>query len=118
VVIVLEVLTAALILGGSALALTAAIGVVRFPDTLTRMHAATKPQVLGLLLVLGGAAVRLRDHADVGMLILTAIFTLITAPVVAHRVGQLAYREQSRSDLLTVDEMRNRPENPGYSSDS
>ena len=57
-------------LSGSVLALTAAIGVVRFPDTLSRMHAATKPQVLGLLLVLAGAAIRLRGHADVGMLIL------------------------------------------------
>ena len=60
-------------LGGSALALTAAIGVVRFPDTLSRMHAATKPQVLGLLLVLVGAAIRLRGNVDVGMLILTGV---------------------------------------------
>ena len=62
-----------LVLGGSTLALTAAIGVVRFPDTLTRMHAATKPQVLGLLLVLAGAAIRLRGNADVGMLILDGL---------------------------------------------
>jgi len=103
----LDVVTAVLVLTGSFLALTAAIGVVRFPDTLTRMHAATKPQVLGLLLVLGGAAIRLRDHVDVGMIILTGLFTLITAPVVAHRVGQLAYREQSVSDnLLSIDEIR------------
>ena len=102
----LDVLAAVLVLGGSALALTAAIGVLRFPDTLTRMHAATKPQVLGLLLVLGGAAIRLRGNVDVGMLVLTAMFTLITAPVIAHRVGQLAYREQRISDDFTVDEMR------------
>jgi multicomponent Na+:H+ antiporter subunit G len=102
----LDVVTAMLVLGGSTLALTAAIGVVRFPDTLTRMHAATKPQVLGLLLVLAGAAIRLRGNADVGMIILTGLFTVITAPVVANRVGQLAYREQNiRDDLLTRDEM-------------
>jgi multicomponent Na+:H+ antiporter subunit G len=101
-----DVVAAALVLAGSTLALTAAVGVVRFPDTLTRMHAATKPQVLGLLLVLAGAAIRLRGHVDVGMLILTGLFTLITAPVVANRVGQLAYREQNvRDDLLTKDEM-------------
>lgn len=98
---------AALILSGSALALTAAIGVVRFPDTLARMHAATKPQVLGLLLVLAGAATRLQGNADIGMLILTGLFTVITAPVIAQRVGQLAYREQNLQDRLTVDEMRN-----------
>jgi multicomponent Na+:H+ antiporter subunit G len=101
-----DVVAAVLVLAGSTLALTAAVGVVRFPDTLTRMHAATKPQVLGLLLVLAGAAIRLRGHVDVGMVILTGLFTLITAPVVANRVGQLAYREQNvRDDLLTKDEM-------------
>jgi multicomponent Na+:H+ antiporter subunit G len=95
------------ILAGSALALTAAIGVVRFPDTLSRMHSATKPQTLGLLLVLAGAAVRLRGNVDVGMLILSAMFTLITSPVVANRVGQLAYREGNiREDLVAVDELR------------
>ena len=103
---VLDVISGALVLGGSALSLTAAIGVVRFPDTLARMHAASKPQVLGLLLVLAGAAIRLRDHADVGMVLLAALFTITTAPVVANRVGQLAYREQSfRKDLLTKDEL-------------
>jgi multicomponent Na+:H+ antiporter subunit G len=101
-----DLLAAVLVLGGSALALTAALGVLRFGDTLTRMHAATKPQVLGLLLVLGGATIRLSGNVDVGMLVLTAMFTLITAPVVAHRVGQLAYREQKVGDELTVDEMR------------
>ena len=108
----LDIVTGVLVLGGSTLALTAAIGVVRFPDTLTRMHAATKPQVLGLLLVLAGAAIRLRGNVDVGMVILTGLFTLITAPVVANRVGQLAYREQNiRDDLLTRDEMREFAEN-------
>jgi multicomponent Na+:H+ antiporter subunit G len=107
----LDVVAAVLVLAGSLLALTAAIGVVRFPDTLSRMHAATKPQVLGLLLVLVGAAIRLRGHADVGMVILTGLFTVITAPVVANRVGQLAYREQAfRDDLLTKDEMSDHDE--------
>jgi multicomponent Na+:H+ antiporter subunit G len=104
---VLDVISGVLILGGSALALTAAIGVVRFPDTLSRMHSATKPQTLGLLLVLAGAAVRLRGTVDVGVLILSAMFTLITTPVVANRVGRLAYREGNiREDLVTVDELR------------
>ena len=101
-----DVIAAVLVLAGASLALTAAIGVVRFPDTLSRMHAATKPQSLGLLLVLAGAATRMRGHADVGMLILTGLFTLITAPVVANRVGQMAYREQSfRDDLLVRDDL-------------
>jgi len=108
---VAELLTAILVLGGSALALTAAIGLVRFPDTLSRMHAATKPQVLGLLLVLSGAAIRLLGSIDAGVFILTGVFALVTAPVIAQRVGQLAYRESSDlEDLLAVDALRERAE--------
>ncbi|MCV7192561.1 monovalent cation/H(+) antiporter subunit G [Mycolicibacterium brumae] len=105
---VTDIISSVLILSGSALGLTAAIGIVRFRDTLSRMHSATKPQTLGLLLVLAGAAIQLLGNSDVGMLILTGMFTLITAPVVAQRVGQLAYREQNLKDRLTLDEMDDR----------
>jgi multicomponent Na+:H+ antiporter subunit G len=39
------------------------------------------------------------------MLILTGMFAVITAPVVANRVGQLAYREQNLHDMLAKDEL-------------
>lgn len=103
--IVLDVFAGVLVLAGSVLALTAAIGVVRFPDTLARMHSATKPQVLGLLLVLFGALIRLRGSHDAGMVTVSILFTLITAPVVAHRVGRLAYQEQDMTEVLTVDQL-------------
>lgn len=89
-----EIISTALVLAGAAVALTASIGLLRFRDTLSRMHAATKPQTFGLLLVLSGAGVRLGQSVDIGMLILAALFAMITAPVVAQRIGQLAYREQ------------------------
>ena len=115
---VADIISGILVLGGSTLALTAAIGIVRFPDTLMRMHAATKPQTLGLLLVLAGATIRLRGNADVGMLILTGLFALITAPVIANRVGQLAYRENNyREDLLITDEMREFADHPESGAD-
>ncbi|MBF6077924.1 monovalent cation/H(+) antiporter subunit G [Nocardia beijingensis] len=102
-----HVLAGALILFGSTLALTAAIGIVRFPDTLTRMHAATKPQVIGLILVLAGAAIQLRGHGNVWTLVLVGLFTLLTAPVIAHLIGRTAYREQRHRDgLLRVNELR------------
>ncbi|ORV45756.1 cation:proton antiporter [Mycolicibacter engbaekii] len=103
--IALDVLAGVLVLAGSVLALTAAVGVVRFPDTLARMHSATKPQVLGLLLVLLGALIRLRGSHDAGMVTVSILFTLITAPVVAHRVGRLAYQEQDMDKMLIIDEL-------------
>ena len=47
----LDLAAVILILIGALLCLTAAIGLLRFRDVPTRLHAATKPQVLGLVLV-------------------------------------------------------------------
>ncbi|MCH5644074.1 MULTISPECIES: monovalent cation/H(+) antiporter subunit G [unclassified Gordonia (in: high G+C Gram-positive bacteria)] len=97
---IIDIVSGVLMFLGSALALTAAIGILRFPDTLSRMHAATKPQTLGLLLLLLGAMLRLGHNVDVGMLILASLFALMTAPVVAHRIGRLVYQEQRARDGL------------------
>ncbi|MFI7605391.1 monovalent cation/H(+) antiporter subunit G [Micromonospora sp. NPDC049366] len=97
------------VLAGAVLALAAGIGVLRFPDVLDRMHAATKPQTLGVLLLLAGVALRLRSPADVGMVALVALFQLATAPVAAQMIGRAAYRS-GRVDrsLLDTDELAGR----------
>ncbi|MDG4837389.1 monovalent cation/H(+) antiporter subunit G [Micromonospora sp. WMMD967] len=102
-------LGAACLIAGALLALAAAIGVLRFPDALSRMHAATKPQVLGVLLLLIGIALRLRSGSDLGMLLLVAVFQLATAPVAAQMIGRAAYRS-GRLDrsLLDADELADR----------
>ncbi|MEH3032642.1 MAG: monovalent cation/H(+) antiporter subunit G [Aeromicrobium erythreum] len=101
-----DVLAGACLLLGSALALVAGIGLVRFPDVLTRMHAATKPQTLGLLLVLLGLALRLQSVGVAVTLALVAAFQLLTAPVAAHMVGRAAFRTGFVDrDQLVVDEL-------------
>lgn len=91
---------------GSLLTLIAAIGVARFPDLLSRMHAATKPQVLGLVLMMSGLALSLASSQLTWKLTLVVLFQLITAPVSAHMVGRAGYRTAKvRSDLLVVDEL-------------
>ena len=101
----LDVLAVLLLLTGAFLCLTAGLGLVRFPDVLTRMHAGTKPQVLGVLLVMIGAAIRLDGWANAWMLLLVAAFQLLTAPVSAHLISRVAYRRRHvRRDLLLVDE--------------
>ncbi|WP_346535818.1 monovalent cation/H(+) antiporter subunit G [Micromonospora sp. DPT] len=95
-------LGAVALVAGALLSLAAGIGVLRFPDVLDRMHAATKPQVLGALLLLLGLALRLRDPADLGMLALVAVFQLATAPVAAQMIGRAAYRS-GRVDRTLLD---------------
>ncbi|MGY4719845.1 monovalent cation/H(+) antiporter subunit G [Naumannella huperziae] len=103
---VLDIAGALLLLAGSFLCLTAAIGLVRLPDVLTRMHAATKPQTLGLLCVLAGLGLTLREPRVIGVMVLAMLLQLATAPVAAHMVGRTAYRtHQFRDDLLDVDDL-------------
>ena len=101
-----DVVASICLIGGALLALAAGVGVLRFPDLLSRMHAGTKPQVLGLILVLIGLSLRLRSGAAVWALILVALFQMLTAPVAAHLVGRGGYRTgKVRRDLLVVDEL-------------
>ncbi|MEH1054083.1 monovalent cation/H(+) antiporter subunit G [Micromonospora sp. CPCC 206171] len=95
-------LGAVALVAGALLSLAAGIGVLRFPDVLDRMHAATKPQVLGALLLLLGLALRLRSPADLGMIALVAVFQLTTAPVTAQMIGRAAYRS-GRVDRTLLD---------------
>ena len=99
----IDVIAGTLLVAGSLMATIAAIGIVRFPDVLSRMHAATKPQTVGLLLILTGLALRLRDLSDITVIVLIAVFQLLTAPVSAHMVGRAAFRTGfARRDQLTV----------------
>lgn len=103
---VADIASVVCLLGGALLAFAAGVGALRFPDLLARMHAATKPQVLGLVLCLVGLALRLRSGGAVWALVLVALFQMLTAPVAAHMVGRAGYRTgKVRGDLLVVDEL-------------
>ena len=106
---VLDTAAGVCLIAGALLSLAAGIALVRFPDVLSRMHAAAKPQVLGLLLVLLGCALRLRTGVDITTLVLVGMFQLATAPVAAHMVGRAAYpHDDIRRDLLVTDELAGR----------
>lgn len=104
--IILDVLSSILMLAGAFLSLAAGVGVLRFPDLLARMHAATKPQVLGLMLVLVGLELQLRTWSGALVVVLVVLFQMLTAPVSAHMVGRAGYRTgKIRTDLLVMDEL-------------
>ena len=90
----LDILGGICLLLGAALCLAGAVGLVRFPDTLSRLHAVTKPQSLGLVLVLAALALTLRSWAAASTLVFAAVSQFLTSPVSAHLVGRTAYRNR------------------------
>lgn len=110
---VVDAVAAVLVLIGCAFTLIAAIGVVRLPDLPTRMHAATKPQVIGLMLVVSGLALRLRDPSVLGLLLFVVMLQMATSVVSSHMVARAGSRSGAiRADLLVVDELTNEPDRP------
>ncbi|GAA3747851.1 multicomponent Na+:H+ antiporter subunit G [Spinactinospora alkalitolerans] len=99
-------ITAVLVPTGALFAMIGTIGLVRFPTLLTRLHAATKPDTVGLLLILLGSAFQLPDLGAAVPLALVAMFQLATAPVLAPTLGRVAYsRGETNEEYLVVDEL-------------
>ena len=91
-----ELITAVLLCLGCLFCLLAAVGMIRLPDTLIRMHAATKAGTLGAGLILAAVAVRFGEVGTVLKALLTLVFLYLTAPVAAHLIGRAAYRSGIR----------------------
>jgi multicomponent Na+:H+ antiporter subunit G len=108
-----EILTVLFLVLGSLFSFVAALGMLRLPDTVIRMHAATKAGTLGAGLILIAEAF---FYAEVGITLraLAAIsFLLLTAPVAAHLIGRAAYYSGIRLWHKTwIDQLKDR-----YSAD-
>jgi multicomponent Na+:H+ antiporter subunit G len=112
---VLDLLGAVFLLAGTIFCLAAAVGVVRFPDVLTRLHAATKPQVFGLMLVLTGVALTLRTWHVVILALFTIGLQILTAPVSGHMIARTAYRTDQWDDQhASIDELADDLEAAGF----
>ena len=106
---VLEVISAALLLSGAFLCLVAGIGVMRLPDVFARMHAATKAATLGLMLISIAALLQVDDAGEIVALVLIVVVQFLTSPVAAHMVGRAAYRAGGLLSSATVlDELAGR----------
>jgi multicomponent Na+:H+ antiporter subunit G len=101
-----EVVTVGLILVSALMCFAAGVGLLRFPDVLSRLHAATKPQILGLMTIAAAIAVNNATIGTFALLTAIIIFQGLTAPITAHMVGRAAYRsDHLRRDLLIRDEL-------------
>ncbi|OEX93990.1 cation:proton antiporter [Corynebacterium sp. BCW_4722] len=112
--LIADIVSLLFILPGAFMVFSAAVGTVRFNSTLARVHAITKPQTTGLVLMITGTIIRVttaddfgpHEKGDIGMMLLLVIFALMTNPVTAQRLGRIARREglYGGEEQLTVNE--------------
>lgn len=95
-----------LILFGCVFLLAAAIGVFRFPDFYTRLHASTKLVTLGGLGIFIGAAIAFAPVQAVQRVLLIAVFFFLTAPLSGYMIARAGYLRglQPYWEATSVDE--------------
>ncbi|WP_296430492.1 monovalent cation/H(+) antiporter subunit G [Yoonia sp.] len=97
----INIIISVFLLLGSFFALIAAIGVLRLPDVLTRMHASTKAGILGSSLILIGGAIYLQETEITVRVIAIILFLMLTSPIGAHMIGRASVRDlQSKKDII------------------
>lgn len=89
---IVDIFTGIFLILGAFLSFAAGVGLLRFPDAIARMHASTKPQIMGLIFIL--LAIGLQQRSVAAVLLLGTIlgFQMLTAPISAHMIGRSGYR--------------------------
>jgi len=90
-----DIVIGTLLLVGGFFALVAAIGILRLPDVLMRMHASTKAGILGSSLILIGGAVYLAETEITVRVIAIILFLMLTSPIGAHMIGRASVKDLS-----------------------
>lgn len=87
-------LVSLLLLCGALFTLLSAIGILRFPDFYTRLHAVTKAGAFGGVMILLAAGLHFWTIETSVVIFLNIIFFYFTAPVAAHMIAKSAHLQR------------------------
>ena len=103
---VVEIIAGVMIGLGILLAVIAAIGINRFQGVLMRLHPASKPQALGLVLVFAGTALVAESWNVATFLLVVLLAQMLTIPVASTMLGRAAFRRGFvRGGDYSIDEL-------------
>lgn len=89
----LSVFSWLLLAGGLLFLFAGSVGLLRFPDTLSRLHALTKADTLGLGLVVAGLAVRATSLLEVAQMLLIWLLVLASGATACQLLARQAGEE-------------------------
>ena len=108
---VVDMFSALCLLLGSFLCLSGGVGIIRFPDFYTRMHAVGVTDTLGAGMILIGLMLQNPEGLVMLKLLMILVMTLFISPVASHALAKAAFR----NDLVPVSD---RNENKGGTESS
>ncbi|AUX75615.1 monovalent cation/H(+) antiporter subunit G [Sinorhizobium fredii] len=108
----ITILVAILIVAGAGFSLLAALGLLRFPDLYTRMHAASKAGTVGSGLLLVASGLHSLDPAIFVRALAGFVFLVLTAPISAHLLAKAAHQAGYRMTKQSVIDQLPQKEEP------
>jgi len=91
--LLIELVVVVLLFGGTFFFTTATLGLLRFPDLFTRLHATGKGDTLGIGLILTGLAIYIGPSPITVKIVLVLTFILLTSPVGTHCICRAVYNQ-------------------------
>jgi multicomponent Na+:H+ antiporter subunit G len=79
---------------GSAFAIVTVLGLLRFPDVYTRIHAGAVVLTISAVLVTMGTAIYVWDLFLSAKIVLIGIFFLFSNPMATHAIARASYKRQ------------------------
>ena len=92
----LQIFTVLAVAIGAFFFMAGTVGLLRFPDTLTRLHALTKADNLGLGFIIVGLLPQVARPLDALKLLSIWLLVQLSAAVVTQLIGQLVRQEGLR----------------------
>lgn len=108
----IDLLSSLLLIAGVFFGLTGAIGLFRFPDFFTRVHAASVTDSIAAILILFGLMLQTHWDINTAKLIFILLFLMVTSPTASHALAKSA----RHGGLLTIPESK--PAAPGSGNSS
>lgn len=93
---IIDYLSLALLISGGAFFLAGTVGLLRFPDTYSRLHALTKADNVGLGLTVAGLALQSESWLVVGKLLLIWVLVLLAGASVSYLIAHGALQRGIR----------------------
>lgn len=97
---ILDIVSSILLIAGVFFGLSGAIGLFKFPDFFTRVHAASITDSIAAILILCGLVLQTSFDLNTAKLLFILMFLMITSPTASHALAKSA----RHGGLLTLTE--------------
>ena len=102
--LLLDIVSSILLIAGVFLGLSGAIGLFKFPDFFTRMHAASVTDSVATILILAGLLLQTTFDLNTAKLVFILVFLMVTSPTASHALAKSA----RHGGLLTPAEVKDK----------